>query len=844
MPLSQYPALSTKILNVSELEKISAALIDEALPNGEHAQLVDFLFSAATNAQTIKRRALLHLFADVYGGADESRLRDRLAGFTAQCARFVELYGDGPVRVLRAPARITILGEHVDYVSYLPTASLTFASREHDMVMLYRAGATRQVRGASVDDAYPPFDLTEESTSFGDAPDWQSYLYQRPAPPPHWSNYVAGAVRFAQFKYETAIARGFDFLIGSNIPPKGGASSSSALTVLAGAAVRQVNDIAYAAEELARDSGQAEWYVGTRGGAMDHLTICAARRAHALRISYADNAVQTVPLPADDHRWLTFFSHPADKGREVMLAYNERAAVARLLLPAVIEGWGATDPALYQRWRDNVALLPAQPAAVEELKLLTAELPQILTLAEVEQRYPHAYEQCQMAFPALIAERKNHPLHIRERALHHLGEINRVGAAEAVLGEASDAGPAMRALGQLLDDAHGSLRDYYEVSTAQVESLIEVVHTHPQTLGARLMGGGFGGNVLALTGGDGVSSLVDAVQKDFYEPQHRDARGEGAVMISTAGDGLSFVDLQQMWPRVLEQYHALGREAERWRGAVGLLLDDLFQLENSPPVWPVIVAAGRGTRARRTGLQVSKPLAPVAGQLSIVRVLRAVRAAGFKQQPPIVIVSPETAEGVQEALAGEQVHFVMQRDALGTGDAVLCAQDLLQDFSGLALVVWSTQPVLRPETVRRTLCLAQLFPEFKMFVPTALKERPYAPLLRDNRGRVQAARETHLEQAQPLPFGETNIGLFAVDCQTMLHTLRDLRQSFWQADARRYNRPGGELGFPNEMINQLSRQAHGVLASPIADAREEQGIKSLADVVRCEQYIESLRRAK
>lgn len=828
-------------MKASELRELSAALADAELPRVEGASLADFLLSGATNAETVKRRALLHLFADVYGGGDESRLRDRLAGFAAQCARFVELYGDGPLRVLRAPARITILGEHVDYVSYLPTASLTFASREHDMMMLLRAGATRRVRGASVDDAYPPFDLREEPISFGDALDWQSYVYNQPAPPPHWSNYVAGAVRFAQFKYGSAIARGFDFLISSNIPPKGGASSSSALTVLAGAAVRQVNDIAYAAEELARDSGQAEWYVGTRGGAMDHLTICAARRAHALRISYADDAVQTVPLPAGDHRWLTFFSHPADKGREVMLAYNERAAVARLLIPAVIEGWGATDPALYQRWRQNVALLPAQPAAVEELNLLTAEIPQTLTLAEVEQRYPRAYEQCQLAFPTLIAERKNHPLYIRERALHHLGEIRRVGAAEAVLGEADEVGPAMSALGQLLDDAHRSLRDHYEVSTAQVERLIEVVQTRPQTLGARLMGGGFGGNVLALAGGDGVSSLVGAVQEDFYEPQHRDARGEGAVMISTAGDGLSAIDLQQVWPQVLEQYNALGREAERLRGAVGLLLDDLLQSENSPPVWPVVVAAGRGTRARSTGLQVSKPLAPVAGQLSIVHVLRAVRAAGFKQQPPIVIVSPETAEGVQEALAGEQVHFVMQRDALGTGDAVLSAQDLLQDFSGLALVVWSTQPVLRPETVRRTVCLAQLFPEFKMFVPTALKERPYAPLLRDGRGRVQASRETHLERAQPLAFGETNIGLFLLDCQAMLHTLRDLRQNFWQADAGRYDRPGGELGFPNETINQLSREERGVFASPIADAREEQGIKSLADVARCEQYIESLR---
>ncbi|MBK8315184.1 MAG: hypothetical protein IPL01_14705 [Acidobacteria bacterium] len=43
-----------------------------------------------------------------------------------------------------------------------------------------------------------------------------------------------------------------------------------------------------------------------------------------------------MPLPGEDYRWVTFFTHEADKGREVMLEYNERAAVSRLMIPVML----------------------------------------------------------------------------------------------------------------------------------------------------------------------------------------------------------------------------------------------------------------------------------------------------------------------------------------------------------------------------------------------------------------------------------------------------------------------------------------------------------------------------
>ncbi|MCI0524450.1 MAG: hypothetical protein L0Y75_04220, partial [Acidobacteria bacterium] len=377
--------------------------------------------------------------------------------------------------VLRAPARINILGEHVDYVSYLPTASLPFGSREHEMLMLFRAapdGAGRQVRGGSTLEKFPPFSFTIDHDGFEDHTKrtWESFVFNRPAPAPHWSNYVRGAVSFARWKYGANIERGLRFLVDSSIPPQSGASSSSALVTLAGAAIRMVNRIEYEPGELARDSSQAEWLMGTRGAALDHTAICLARRGHAVKISHTDSQVEQIPLPDEGFRWITFFSYEADKGRDVMLEYNERAAVSRLLIPAMLMNNSIED------------------------------LPEAITLDQVMRLHPQVFSECARVFPALVSERRDRPLKLRDRARHHTGEVERVNVAVEILtGDARQPQAAMREIGRLINESHASLRDLYDVSTPEVERLIEIIAADPKVYGARLMGGGFGGNALALT---------------------------------------------------------------------------------------------------------------------------------------------------------------------------------------------------------------------------------------------------------------------------------------------------------------------------------------------------------
>ncbi len=799
------------------------------------------------------QQGLLHSLLDIYG-ADLSSLQNQIQRIGSLSRQFTEFYGDGPIILLRAPARINILGEHVDYVSYLPTESLPFGSREHDMLMLVRPSNDDRVRGASSAAAYPPF-----SFAISDGPTvradvdvdvdvdsaWVAYLFEHPAAEPHWSNYVKGPAYFTRLQSGDKLSRGIDFVVDSGIPAGGGASSSSALVVLANAALRFVNNIPSEPLPLARDSAKAEWYVGTRGGAMDHITICLAKLHQAVNISYATQTAQQITLPGHDFRWVTFFSEPADKGREIMIEYNERAAVSRIVLPALIDGWNRTRPSLFERWQLTVKSTGTMDA-LEQLGSLINELPETLTFTELQKDHPEAYAQCAKSFPTLIAERSTRPLQVRSRALHHLGEIKRVKTATSVLLESSTPTSkgqeeVMRVVGTLLNQSHDSLRDLYQVSTAEVERLIGIIQATPGVYGARLMGGGFGGNILVLTKTETVNSLVQRVQAEYYGPKGREGVNEGSVMISTPGDGLAQITPDEVWREAINAFNSLQDDGESYRTSICNVLDALA-IDNDFPVWPIIVAAGKGTRSLASGLTTPKPLAPVCGIPAINHVIQHIKTAFRQTRTPIVIVSPETESAIRDGIK-EEVIYVVQDQALGTGDAVMCAQSVMENFSGLSLVIWGTQPVIQPETMLRATKLASLFSKHEMIVPTAHKDRPYAPLTRDAKGNVESARETHLEQAEQIQFGESNIGMFLLKSEPMFQALRDLHERYWDETQQRYDRPSGELGFPNELINYFAAR-HKVFACPIANSREEQGIKTLSDVERCERFIAELSEAK
>ena len=69
------------------------------------------------------------------------------------------------------------------------------------------------------------------------------------------------------------------------------------------------------------------------------------------------------------------------------------------------------------------------------------------------------------------------------------------------------------ALGRLLDASHASLRDDFDVSIAAVDRLVAAAQATPGVLGARMMGGGFGGAVIALASTDVAEAALAMIRK-------------------------------------------------------------------------------------------------------------------------------------------------------------------------------------------------------------------------------------------------------------------------------------------------------------------------------------------
>jgi galactokinase len=216
--------------------------------------------------------------------------------------------------------------------------------------------------------------------------------------------------------------------------------------------------------------------------------------------------------------------------------------VSRLFIPGIIGKWAHEQGGLFNEWQHAL-----QANDFDSLEKLLHELPETIRLIDLARFYPETYRKCAAAFPALLGLSENHSFKVRARALHHLGEIKRVNNVGALL-QAVCAGtePSIEklhltatALGEQINATHASLRDLYAVSTPEVEALRDCLLADRQVHGARLIGGGFGGNVLALVSAERIKPLIERVQRDYYAPRHRNCVSEGAVMISLPGEGLS-----------------------------------------------------------------------------------------------------------------------------------------------------------------------------------------------------------------------------------------------------------------------------------------------------------------
>ena len=413
---------------------------------------------------------LRNLLATCYGPTTDQQL----ARYEQSLQRFTALYGSGPVQIFRAPGRVNLIGEHTDYNHgfVLP------AALDKDVVVMARPRQDRAIHAANIEAAYEPieFALTDEIP---------------PAPRGNWSNYLRGP---AQMLARQAALPGMDLLF-SGSPPQGvprsvGLSSSSAIVVATAVTLAHQVGIPSATAAFAQACADAEWYVGTRGGIMDHFAALLTQRDHALFLdcrAQPDGSYRTrhIPFPAS-HRLLVVDSgvhHDNVRGEYNLRVAACRAGVALLSTsyPNITHLRDVQDVP----WSTIAAHLP-EVSTPEEL----AE--QGIDLGDIPGLDPHT--------PLKVLACCRHVWQENARVLQTLdalaaNEIDRVGA--------------------LLNAAHASARDDYEISTPELDFLVNTANTLPGVVGARLTGAGWGGCVLVMVEANAIEQLQIELGKAY-----------------------------------------------------------------------------------------------------------------------------------------------------------------------------------------------------------------------------------------------------------------------------------------------------------------------------------------
>jgi galactokinase len=274
----------------------------------------------------------------------------------------------------------------------------------------------------------------------------------------HWIDYVAGtawALQDADYP-----VGGFRAVLASSLPQGAGLSSSAAIEMAAALAlVGPGVDLPVA--DRARIGRRAEnAYVGVQSGVMDQFASAAGVAGHAILLDCRSLAFRPVPLPLPEVRLVVV--HSGSSRRLEASAYNERRAECDRAVAAI----ATLDPAV-RSLRDV------------DLAILAAAEPRMDAVAA-------------------------------RRARHVVEENARVLETEAALaaGDLVD-------VGRLFAASHASLRDLFEVSSPELDALVDIATSVDGVIASRLTGAGFGGSTINLVQRAAVPALQAAIERDY-----------------------------------------------------------------------------------------------------------------------------------------------------------------------------------------------------------------------------------------------------------------------------------------------------------------------------------------
>ncbi|MGH9453407.1 MAG: galactokinase [Terriglobia bacterium] len=291
-----------------------------------------------------------------------------------------------------------------------------------------------------------------------------------------WSNYLRGVSKFLEAAGHDL--PGADLVFGGDVPREAGLSSSAAVEMGAAAFWSGIGGFRPNPVDIIKLTQRAEnEFVGVPSGIMDQFVSGLGRANHALFLDCRDLSFRHVPLQTGVNIVV------CNSGVKRELAHSEYQIRVRQCKEAVT------------RLRNTgLAIQSLRDVDPEELENARHTLTEVLL----------------------------------KRARHVVTENQRVLRAVKAL-EAGDLEP----FGTLMNLSHDSLRDDYEVSCRELDTLVELAWKQPGVLGARMTGGGFGGCTVNLVREARCEAFAAAVRKGY-----RQALGlEAEVYIFKAADG-------------------------------------------------------------------------------------------------------------------------------------------------------------------------------------------------------------------------------------------------------------------------------------------------------------------
>ena len=275
---------------------------------------------------------------------------------------------------------------------------------------------------------------------------------------PGWLDYLKGVA--AQLEEEGIRLRGAEIIIDGDIPIGGGLSSSASLELATARALLHISGAELATERIAELCQHAEQvYAGVNCGIMDQYSIACCKRGEAMLLDCRSLETTSVAIPKQISLLIT------DSGVKHRLpdgGYNDRA----------------------DECRQAVALLAKAEPGTHSLRDVS-----MLSLQKSEDQLG---------------------TQLFRRSRHVVSENHRVIEAVAAL-QSGD----LDKLGALISASHASLRDDFEVSCAEIETLVEITDACDGVLGSRMVGAGFGGCVLSVAHTDKIDTAISQISESY-----------------------------------------------------------------------------------------------------------------------------------------------------------------------------------------------------------------------------------------------------------------------------------------------------------------------------------------